>query len=125
MKLKFSIVCSFCSALFSARGRSLDSTGTPQREDERIGRVENGLILLDENKRTGTAKLADRMQFYKVPGVSVAVISGGKLQWARGYGLLEVGKNTPITTETLFQACSITKPVIAVGVPRAGPTEKT
>ena len=105
MKLKFSIFPLILLALLAP---------TRQREDERISRVENGLILLDGNSRT--AKLADRMQFYKVPGVSFAVISGGKLQWARGYGLLEVGKNSPITTGTLFQACSITKPVIAVGV---------
>lgn len=111
LKLKVSIVLLVVFALFSR-----DGSLAPQREDERISRVENGLIVLDENRRTGTAKLADRIQFYKVPGVSVAVISGGKLQWARGYGLLEVEKNSPITTETLFQACSITKPVIAAGV---------
>ena len=71
MKLRFSIVLFVLFALFSAQDRGLD----------RIDRVENGLILLDENKRTGTpAKLADRMKFYKVPGVSVAVISGGSLQ---------------------------------------------
>ena len=104
MKLKFSIVLLVLFALIGP---------TRQREDERIRRVENGLIPLNQNQ---PARLADRMQFYKVPGVSVAVISGGKLQWARGYGLLEVGSSSPITTETLFQACSITKPVIAAGV---------
>ena len=36
--------------------------------------------------------LADRMKFYKVPGVSIAVINNGKIEWAKGYGALETGE---------------------------------
>ena len=54
------------------------------------------------------------MAFYKTPGVSIAVINDGKLEWARGYGVLEAGGNNPVTTATLFQACSISKPIAAM-----------
>ena len=56
------------------------------------------------------------MQFYKVPGVSVAVIHNYTLEWAKGYGVLEAGGSTPVNTETLFQAASISKPVTAMGI---------
>ena len=56
-------------------------------------------------------KLVDRMRFYKTPGVSIAFINNGRIEWARGYGVREAGKHEPVTTETLFQAGSISKPV--------------
>lgn len=91
--------------------------GESQPSDERIRRVENGLIPLDQNRQPGQpAKLAERMRFYNVPGVSIAVINRGELEWARGYGVLEAETPEPVTAATLFQACSISKPVTAVGV---------
>ena len=83
----------------------------------RIRKVENGLIPLGQNRQPGQpATLADRMQFYKVPGVSIAVVNRGEVQWARGYGVLEAGSAKRVTAETLFQACSISKPVTAVAI---------
>lgn len=54
------------------------------------------------------------MQSYNVPGVSIAVIEGNQVEWARGYGVKEVGKPDPVTPETMFQAGSISKPVAAL-----------
>jgi len=48
-----------------------------------------------------------------VPGVSVAVVHNGKIEWARGYGVQELG-GKPVTEETRFQAGSISKPVAAM-----------
>jgi len=59
-------------------------------------------------------KLADRMQFYKTPGVSIAFINAGRIEWARGYGVLEAGGRDPVTPETLFQAASISKSLTAM-----------
>jgi CubicO group peptidase (beta-lactamase class C family) len=59
-------------------------------------------------------KLADRMQFYKTPGVSIALINEGRIEWARGYGVLEAGGKEPVTPETLFQAASISKSLTAM-----------
>ncbi|HEX2036808.1 MAG TPA: serine hydrolase [Chloroflexota bacterium] len=57
--------------------------------------------------------LAELMARYRVPGVSVAVIDGGGVAWARGYGVLETGRPAPVTPDTAFQACSISKAVAA------------
>ena len=88
------------------------SAPTQNNLQQRIQRVENG--LLPSNSTGSTLRLADRMAFYKTPGVSIAVINDGKLEWARGYGVLEAGNNNPVTATTLFQACSISKPIAAM-----------
>jgi CubicO group peptidase (beta-lactamase class C family) len=59
--------------------------------------------------------LKQLMDSYKVPGMSVAVIDNYKIAWAKGFGMTEPGGTTPVTTRTLFQAGSISKPVAAVG----------
>jgi CubicO group peptidase (beta-lactamase class C family) len=91
---------------------------TAQKADEqaaRLQRIENGLLPAVVVKvQTQPVKLSDQMAKYKVPGVSVAVINNGKLEWAKGYGVAETGGTTPITPETLFQAASISKPVAAL-----------
>jgi CubicO group peptidase (beta-lactamase class C family) len=55
---------------------------------------------------------------FAVPGASVAVFEGGRLAWARGYGVLEAGRAVPVTPESIFQVCSISKPVAAVAALR-------
>jgi CubicO group peptidase (beta-lactamase class C family) len=80
----------------------------------RIEHVENGLLPAAFVKG-GTAtpmKLSDRMFVYQVPAASIAVIHNGKIDWARGFGVTKLG-GAPVTTETLFQAGSVSKPVTA------------
>ena len=57
--------------------------------------------------------LARRMAELHVPGVSIAVIHNGVIEWARGYGVAEVGGKV-VTADTLFQAGSISKPLAAM-----------
>ena len=54
--------------------------------EARILRIETGLLpnAVIKGAPPATMKLADRMQFFKVPGVSVAVINDGRIEWARG-----------------------------------------
>jgi CubicO group peptidase (beta-lactamase class C family) len=97
------------------------SVSTPGAKlDEKIRRVENGLLMPFSVKGEPKLmlKLAERMQFYKVPGVSVAVINNGKIEWAKGYGVQETGIKKGVTTETLFQAASISKPITAMAMLR-------
>jgi CubicO group peptidase (beta-lactamase class C family) len=58
--------------------------------------------------------LEERMEHYAVPGVSVAVLDGGRVVWARGYGTADGETGTPVSPGTLFQAASISKPVAAI-----------
>ena len=87
---------------------------------QRIERVENGLLPPSVLKGETPTKmrLSDRMRFYKTPGVSIALINEGKIEWARGYGVLEAEDKKPVTPETLFQAASISKSLTAMVVLR-------
>jgi len=62
--------------------------------------------------------LTERMAFYRVPAVSIALIANGRVEWARAYGLADVASGRPATTQTLFQAGSISKTLTAIGALR-------
>ena len=64
--------------------------------------------------------LAERMRKHATPGLSIAVVDGGRIAWAKGYGVREQNpkKTSPVTNRTLFQMASISKPVAAVGALR-------
>lgn len=87
-----------------------------------VGCTDTGTSL-GQLEWTADRPLPDRamenlMQRHVVPGVSIAVIRGGKVDWARGYGVLRAGGAEAVDTGTLFQAASISKPVTAAGALR-------
>lgn len=55
------------------------------------------------------AFVADGMKQLQVPGVGLSFIDGGKLVWAGGLGVRELGKPAPVDADTLFMAASNTK----------------
>lgn len=94
--------------------------GAPPDVQARIARVESGLLAryAIDGQPGLKMRLAERMAFYKVPGVSIAVIHNGRIEWAKGYGVREAGQAAPVETDTLFQAASISKPVAAMAALR-------
>jgi CubicO group peptidase (beta-lactamase class C family) len=85
---------------------------------EQVRRVETGLLTHNVVQGESGFTVQERMRFYRVPGVSVAVIKGGEVLWARAWGEVEAGSDVPVDTATLFQAASISKPVAAAGALR-------
>src|SRR5262249_58719219 len=51
-----------------------------------------------------------------VPGVSIAVVKEGEVIWAKGYGLADKSKGTPVRTDTRFNIGSVSKTVTAWAV---------
>ncbi|OQP54524.1 hypothetical protein A4H97_21355 [Niastella yeongjuensis] len=84
----------------------------------RIRRVETSLAGWVQLKDSNLWTLADRMAYYHVPGVSIAVIKDYKIDWVRGYGLADSATQRKVTTTTRFQAASISKSLNALGVLR-------
>lgn len=80
----------------------------------RIERIEKGLLSSVLVKGDPGWMIQERMKHYQVPGVSIAVINDYKIEWARGYGVKDSKTNEPVTTDTLFQAGSISKSVAAM-----------
>ncbi len=86
--------------------------------EERISRIENGLelnlqIYKNDSVQVRTYTIEERMKHFGIAGVSVAVMRNGEVEWAKGYGMADSITNRKVTTETLFQAGSISKPVAA------------
>ena len=57
------------------------------------------------------------MKELNIPGVSIAVLHNGQIEWARGYGVTSLGAQ-PFTADTMFQAGSISKPLAAMAALR-------
>ena len=94
------------------------STAQPPVElEQRIRHIQDAILpaVFTKGEPPVTTKLADRMAAMHVPGVSIAVIHDGKIEWARGFGVTRVG-GPAVTPDTLFQAASISKPVTAMAV---------
>jgi CubicO group peptidase (beta-lactamase class C family) len=95
-------------------GRSQQGAGAPP--EERIARVEKGIEPLRVGQQETRLDLAQLMKLFNDPGLSVAVVDNYEIAWVRAYGSTELGGTTPVTTRTLFQAGSISKPVAATGM---------
>lgn len=82
--------------------------------ESQIKRVESGLLPPVLIKGDSAWSIEERMKHWKVPGLSIAVVKDFKVEWARSYGIKDIETKEPVTTETLFQAGSISKPVAAM-----------
>jgi len=83
----------------------------------RIKEVENNLcssIIIGKGD-SSFYSMPQRMDFYKVPGLSIAVINNGTIEWCKGYGVLNADNKIPVDDNKLFQAGSISKSVSALG----------
>jgi CubicO group peptidase (beta-lactamase class C family) len=80
-----------------------------------VERVEQRLMprVVIRGEPPVTRSLSDRMAHYRIPAVSIAVMNGGKIEWARAWGLADIAAKRAATPATLFQAASISKPVAA------------
>lgn len=87
----------------------------PAEIADRIARVERGLLkgIAIDGEAIPRFTIEERMRAFRTPGVSVAVMHKGKIEWAKGYGVRKAGGNEPVDSTTLFQAASISKPVAA------------
>jgi hypothetical protein len=56
------------------------------------------------------------MQWQKVPGVALGVVSKGKVIAVKGYGYANVELGVPVTSETIFQSRSVGKQFTATAV---------
>jgi CubicO group peptidase (beta-lactamase class C family) len=107
-------VC-FCIKVSFLHGQT-DTTYSKEVE-EKIKQVENNLKPWVQTEN-GVLKytLQERLKTYCVKGVSIAVISNYKIEWARGYGWADSAKKIPVTRKTMFLAGSNSKSLNAMGV---------
>ena len=53
------------------------------------------------------------MEKARVPGLQIALVRDGKIVWQKGFGVKNINGHDPVTTDTIFEAASFTKPFFA------------
>ena len=110
--IKFSLLLLFTLVLpFLVQAQLADSISN------RMAQVEKDLSLWGKTYKEGPRyTLEELMKMRNVPGVSIAVINDFKVEWAKAYGVADVKTKVANTTNTVFAAGSIAKPMCAMGV---------
>ena len=67
-----------------------------------VGICQNNVELFDKYVESARNQ-------WQVPGIAITVVQDGKVVFSKGYGVRELGKTEPVTTETLFGCMSTTK----------------
>lgn len=111
MKKHF-IICLLIVAAVTAKAQR-QRNYTPEVET-RIKRVENSLGDWVKIQDSVGWNILDRMTYYRINGVSVAVINNYKVEWVKGYGWADSAQKISVTPGSMFQAASIGKSINAV-----------
>ncbi len=53
-----------------------------------------------------------------IPGLSIAIVKNGKIEWTSGFGVVNTKTSDKVTDSTVFEAASLGKPVFAYAVMR-------
>ncbi|HBL27404.1 MAG TPA: serine hydrolase [Acidobacteria bacterium] len=83
--------------------------------------VVTSLLISSEGDCLTASEQLDRalprvMRSQKTPGLSAAVVRGGKVVWAKAYGFADVAHRVPTTTDTAFMLASVSKTVTATAM---------
>jgi len=60
--------------------------------------------------------IASEMKNRRIPGLALAVVKNGEVIKAKGYGLANLELNVPVTTDSVFELASATKPFTATAI---------
>jgi CubicO group peptidase (beta-lactamase class C family) len=83
--------------------------GTTLRKQATIDRMPKNLKGLDPFIRGLMSKSG-------IPGLSIGIVEGSDVVWARGYGVAKIGAQTPVTDQTRFGIASCTKAFTAAAL---------
>jgi CubicO group peptidase (beta-lactamase class C family) len=86
-----------------------------QDVNDKIKLFENDLNHWDKSKSKKWS-LKERMAFYEINAVSIAVIKDYKIEWVKAYGYADVSEKRLATPQTLFQAASISKSINSLAI---------
>jgi CubicO group peptidase (beta-lactamase class C family) len=106
----------FACFAVSANHLFAQTTTYSDEVQKKIRQVEQSLAGWIQMEGESKWLLEERMKYYHSIGVSIAVVHNYKIEWAKGYGWADSSEHRPVTTETRFQAGSISKSLNGVGV---------
>jgi CubicO group peptidase (beta-lactamase class C family) len=118
-RLLLLLLCSLSGSVAVAADKPQTRWLADPSQAHRMQRVERGLSAVSlPGGQSLQMDLAQWMDFYAIPGLSIAVFDNFRIVWMKTYGVREIGKQEPVTLETTFQAGSISKPVMAMAAMR-------
>jgi len=89
-------------------------TISPKLQDEYIRPgLSQGMYLVFEKYRQFFPEV---MVKDKIPGISIALVDHDSILWTAGFGYTDYNGKTPVTTDTIFAICSMSKTITAVAV---------
>src|SRR5438270_9119580 len=91
-----------------ASGAALAEDPLPRAKPEDVG------LSSERLARIGETLKAD-IEAGRIPGAVIAIARRGKLVALDAYGWRDKAANIPMTTDTIFNIASMTKPMTAVG----------
>ncbi|KYP14116.1 serine hydrolase domain-containing protein [Flavihumibacter sp. CACIAM 22H1] len=104
-------------ALLIANSLALYAQDKPTKLESLIKQVENSLTpSIIYNDSIPKNNLETRMKELGIKGLSIAIIQDYKIQWAKAYGWADEAAGRKATTETRFQAASISKSLNSLGI---------
>lgn len=62
------------------------------------------------------ALVGQKMEELQVPGVALAIVKDGALQYAKGFGVTELDTQQAVTPDSIFHLASVSKTVVGVAV---------
>src|ERR1700743_1250365 len=94
--------------MFISATQAFSEEARPQSPAERL--ASNVLPIIRIKGENLRYSMDDRRAHYGCPDVGVAVIEGGALSCAAGYGVVQDGLSETIGENTMFSGASISKP---------------
>jgi CubicO group peptidase (beta-lactamase class C family) len=84
--------------------------------EARLSRIENGLQpgYQIAGEPVSTFNIEERLKELGIPGISIAMVVDGEIEWAKGYGMADVADMRHVDEYTMFLAGSISKPVSTI-----------
>ena len=58
-------------------------------------------------------EISSLMKQYSIPGLSLAIIRNGQIDYVKGFGVKNINTKEPVNNSTIFPAASLTKPVFS------------
>jgi CubicO group peptidase (beta-lactamase class C family) len=68
---------------------------------------------LGEDRDSLAGRLPSLIDSAGIPGMSMAYLEKGKVVWTKGFGVRSAGNKAPVDENTVFEAASLSKPVVA------------
>ena len=82
-----------------------EKTARPARPAKPLTSAERLQKVLDYFERYASNAMAD----WRVPGMAIAIVRGDEVIYEKAFGVKELGKDDPVTTDTIFQIGSASK----------------